>query len=137
MAQVLAETAGVSDVPALGSAGEVLSPDALAQYKERVLELREGIEEASRFNDIGRKARLEEELDALTQQIASAFGLHGRARKSSDDAEKIRKSVGASIRRCLQKLNQSHPSLGEHLQRSLHIGQFLSYTPSTVVTWTL
>jgi hypothetical protein len=135
VAQVLAETAGVADVPSLGSAGEVLAPAALAKYKERILELREQIEEAGRFNDIGRKARLEEELDAVTQQIGSAFGLYGRVRKASDDAERVRKSVGTNIRRCLEKLTSSHPRLGEHLNRSLSAGQYLSYAPSSAVAW--
>ncbi len=135
VAQVLAEAAGVGEIPALGSAGEVLAPAALARYKERVRELREQVAEADRFNDIGRKARLQEELDALTQQIGNAFGLYGRVRKASDDAERVRKAVSMSIRRCLDRLARSHPPLGEHLTRSLRTGQYLSYAPSSTISW--
>ncbi|HRT64810.1 MAG TPA: hypothetical protein P5540_08260 [Candidatus Hydrogenedentes bacterium] len=137
VAQVLAETAGQADIPVLGSAGEVLTPAALAEYKERIVDLRERIQEAEQHNDLGTRAKCEEELDALTRQLGNAFGLRSRARKASDDAERIRKAVRGNIKRSLDKIKDSHPPLWHHLSQSLQTGYFLAYTPFPTVHWIL
>ena len=134
-AQILVEVAGEENIPLLGSAGEVLTPTAIAEYKEALLDLRERIREADEHNDISTKMALEEQLTALTQYLGGALGLHGRPRKASDDAERIRKAVWGNIKRALDKMKAAHPPLYEHLSRSLTTGMFMSYSPSSPVDW--
>ena len=134
-AQILVDVAGEENIPLLGSAGEVLSPDAIAEYRETLLDLRERIHDAEQHNDISTKSALEEQLNVLTQHLGSALGLHKRVRKASDDAERIRKAVWGNIKRALDKLEKAHPPLWQHLSRSLTTGMFMSYSPSSPVDW--
>lgn len=135
VAQVLAEVAGQETAPLVGNAGEILSPEAIADYKERVLDLKERIRDAERNNDIGAKAAAEKELNELTVVLAGAFGLHNRVRTASDDVERIRKALWSNVNRTLGKLKKAHPPLWQHLSRSLKTGIFMTYAPSSPIDW--
>jgi non-specific serine/threonine protein kinase len=69
--------AGFSD------AGPVLDAQAKAQYKRRLNDLRQELNEAEQFNDLGRGVKAQDEMHAIAQHLASAVGLGGRDRKTS------------------------------------------------------
>ena len=56
---------------------------ARRDYRARIRELQEEIDEARGHNDPLRAERLEAELDVLVQQLSSAFGLSGRERPTA------------------------------------------------------
>jgi len=116
-------------------AGEILDEQARAAYKERILQLRDDIEDAELNNDPTRAGRAREELDALTEQLAGAYGLGGRARKAGDPAERARKAVSERIRDAVAKLAKEHPALHRHFKASIRTGAFCSYMPERPVTW--
>jgi hypothetical protein len=113
----------------LGDAGDVLDPTAKAAYKRRLEELQEEIEEAQAFNDLERAERLEDEKDALIQQLAGAVGLGGRDRKAASVAERARVSVTKTIKDALKKISENNSDLGEHLNLTVKTGTYCSYTP--------
>jgi hypothetical protein len=126
---------GVDLVSALGDAGEVLDARAKAEYRRRLEDLRAEREEAAANGDAGRAARAEEEIDFISQELAAAYGLGGRARKDADSGERLRKAVSNRIRDSITKLQRVHPVLGRHLDNAVRTGVFCSYVPEKPVSW--
>jgi hypothetical protein len=116
-------TAGFSD------AGPVLDAQAKAEYKRRLKDLRQELEEAERFSDFYRAAKAQHEVNAISRYLASAIGLAGRDRKTSSEAERARSAVTKRIKRAVRKIGEAIPSLGQHLSARIKAGYFCSYNP--------
>ena len=116
---------------------ELLDSQARATYKHRLEELREELEEAQAFNDLGRVDKLQQEMDFLAAELARAVGLGGRARTTATAAERARVNVAKGIRIALAKIAEQSPLLEHYLATSIKTGLFCSYTPSPVnpITW--
>jgi predicted ATPase len=117
--------------------GAVLDPRATAEYKQRVGDLREELEEATAAADLGRAARAREEIEAITHELSAAYGLGGRARRAGDRAERLRKAVTNQIRRTVERIRKDHPSLGRHLMNALRTGLLCAYLPEQLIEWLL
>jgi hypothetical protein len=136
------DTAGVSaelERRDLGDAGEILDPVARSAYKRRLDDLRDELEEAERFNDVGRAERARHEMDFLGAELARGVGLGGRARRAGSAAERARQNVCRTIASALAKIASGSPSLGQHLTATVSTGLFCCYDPSLVpsISWTL
>ena len=107
----------------------VLDAQAKAECKRRLNELRQDLNEAERFNDPQRKTEAQNEVQAITDYLASAVGLGGRDRKTSSDTERARSAVTKCIRKAIQKIGYAIPSLGYHLGVRIKTGYFCSYNP--------
>jgi CheY-like chemotaxis protein len=128
-----------SRIGALGDAGCVLDARAKQAYRERLSELREELQEANDFGDIGRSERARDEIDAITSEIASAVGLGGRDRKAASAAERARINVTRTIKSVVDRVSAWHRDLGAHLARSVRTGTYCSYSPAPGVPaeWTV
>jgi len=107
----------------------VLDAQAKAEYKCRVNDLRQDLNQAKRFNDPQRKTEVQNELQAIADHLAFAVGLGGRDRKTSSDAERARSAVTKCIKKAVQKIGEAIPSLGYHLAARIKTGYFCSYNP--------
>jgi hypothetical protein len=107
----------------------VLDAHAKAEYKRRINDLRQDLNQAKRFNDSQRKTEIQNELHAIGDHLASAVGLGGRDRKTSSDAERARSAVTKCIKQAVQKIGEAIPSLGYHLAARIKTGYFCSYNP--------
>jgi hypothetical protein len=107
----------------------VLDARAKAEYKRRINDLRQDLNEAERFNDLDRKTEIQNELQAIVDHLASAVGLGGRVCKTSSDAERARSAVTKCIKKAVQAISQTIPSLGYHLAARIKTGYFCSYNP--------
>jgi predicted ATPase len=123
--------------PLQGSVGEVLDESAKVTYRRRLAELEAEVAEATEWNDTERVARAQDEIDALVEQLAGAYGLGGRARTMGDQSERIRKAVTNRIRDSLDRITAEHDALGRHLANAIHTGTFCSYTPERPTPWEL
>jgi len=112
-----------------GDAGALLDAEAKAAYRERLEGLREDLEEAERFHDVERVARLREELDFVGAELARAVGLGGRDRKAGSAAERARVNVTRAIRGAVRAIAEHDARLGHHLERSVRTGVFCVYDP--------
>jgi hypothetical protein len=112
-----------------GDAGEVIDARAKAEYRRRLAQLEEELEEARTFGDAERAARAEEERDFLVAELASALGLHGRTRRAASPSERARVSVTRAIRAAIARIRAHSDALGEHLERTIRTGTFCSYMP--------
>jgi hypothetical protein len=112
-----------------GDAGPILDPQAKAAYKRRLDELKTELGDAQRCNDLGRIAKVEQEIDFLTQELSQAVGLRGQDRRAASPADRARVNVQRSIKAALERLSEHHPALGRVLAGTVHTGMYCSYTP--------
>ena len=139
-AQVVGATvSGPDDVPSSPGSGlgPALDARAASEYRGRLRELRATLEEATAAGDLGRRARIESEIDYLTQELSAAYGLGGRARPVGDPSERLRKAVGNQIRRALDRIAAEHPALARHFDNAVRTGFVCSYTPEQPIDWRL
>jgi hypothetical protein len=121
----------------LADAGEALDPQARAAYRQRISDLQTELVEADAFNDLGRIEKIREEIDFLTQELAQAIGLGGRARRVGSPTERARVTVTKAIRTVLARITETHPALGQYLTLTLRTGTECVYRPDArqPVTW--
>jgi hypothetical protein len=122
----LVEPTGALDT---GDAGELLDAQARAQYRERVLSVREQLAQAEADHDLGHVGRLQNELEALLQELSRAVGLSGRNRKSGAAIERARVNVQRRLKDALRRISEQDAELGRHIERALRTGTFCSYDP--------
>ena len=94
----------------------LLDDQAKKDYGRRLEELEEELEQARDWGDTERAARLEDELDLLTQELARAVGLRGRDRTFASPAERARISVTKAIRTAIRRIDKHCPELAAHLR---------------------
>ena len=134
------ETANGVDYEIEGSdLGPVLDHSAKQAYRERIQELHEDLEAARLFNDLGRVAKIEDEICVITRELARAVGLGGRDRKMGSQTERARLRVTSAIRWATNKISSQHPALGQFLALNIKTGTFCSYVPRSraSLTWHL
>jgi hypothetical protein len=112
-----------------GDAGDLLDQRARSEYKDRLAELRQDVDEAKAFRDDERASRAQKEIDVITQELARAVGLGGRGRKAGVVSERARMSVSKAIRNSIKKIDEQSPELGVYLRTTIRTGTFLSYAP--------
>jgi non-specific serine/threonine protein kinase len=110
-----------------GGSGELLDARARSEYRARVKELQEELEEAERWSDSGRAERARSELEALSEQLAGAVGLGGRSRAAGTAVERARVNVQRRLRDTLARIAQHDPELGRHLDWAVKTGTYCSY----------
>ncbi|MFN2568905.1 MAG: AAA family ATPase [Candidatus Dormibacteria bacterium] len=132
--QVL-QLAGVRGVPER-TTGTVLDRRAREEYRLRLAELDEELERSERDHDIGRKASVEAEREALVDELRRATGLGGRDRGlGGDTVERARKAVTARLRDVIGRIDSVLPELGQHLKLSIRTGASCSYQPQEPLIW--
>jgi hypothetical protein len=73
--------------------------------------------------------------EAAIGQLATAFGLGGRARKAGDVADRARKAVTSRILETIARITTEHPALGRHLENAIRTGVFCAYLPDRSPDW--
>ena len=120
-------------------AGVWLDAQAKAAYRRRLAEIDEDIEEARAIRDDERSAQAAAERGFLLRELARAVGLGGRDRRAGSDSERARASVTRAIRQAMVRIHGHHPTLGEHLDRTIRTGTYCAYLPDPrdPPVWTL
>jgi hypothetical protein len=109
--------------------GPIVDLRAKVEYKRRIGELRNDLEEAERFNDFHRAARARTEMYTIANQLAAAVGLSGKDRPVLSDVERARSAVTKRIKDAIKKITEVIPPLGHHLTARIKTGYFCSYNP--------
>ncbi|POX55614.1 hypothetical protein C3489_09920 [Streptomyces sp. Ru71] len=120
-----------------GDTGEVLDAVARTAYRRRLAELEQEAEEADARADALRAERVAVEREALVAQLAAAYGLGGRVRRSGSPAERARTAVTARIHAAVRRVAAVHPELGRHLDTAVRTGTLCVYQPEQPPPWRL
>jgi len=121
------------------SGDEVFDAAGKKRIEAALSDLRERSEKAKAENDIGTQEKLEEEIDALQEQVKRSHGLGRHQRRLGDPNEKARSRVGHAIQATLKRIKKDHPVLHEHFKRAIlrPSGMQPCYMPDPVVWWLL
>jgi tetratricopeptide (TPR) repeat protein len=119
----------------LGDAGYVLDERAKADYRKRLRELREELEQAEQFNDYGRQQGLRSEIQAIADELKAGVGRGGIDRKAASHLERARSSISKRIKFAVKKILQADRAAGSHLSESIHTGYRCVYLPKQKVDW--
>jgi non-specific serine/threonine protein kinase len=103
-------------------------PEVSRSLAQRVQELREELAEAESFHDVGRIARLQVELEEVTDTLLRQTRSQQKASPSTD--ERLRLNVSRAIKTAIKKITTVHPPLGRYLTQSIKTGTLCSYSPS-------
>jgi tetratricopeptide (TPR) repeat protein len=117
-----------------GAADNVLDGRAKRDFRRRLEDLRAEAEEAEQLNDRGRAEAARTEIDALTEQLASAVGLGGRDRAVGAIVERARSSVTKAIRSAIRLIGTNDPALSRLLAQTVRTGTFCLYEPPAEMT---
>ncbi|MER8008803.1 hypothetical protein [Streptomyces sp. NPDC094149] len=120
-----------------GDTGEAVDAVARAAYRRRLRELEEDARDADAAGDAVRSERIAVERDALVGQLASAYGIGGRVRRTGSPAERARTAVTARIRAAVERIATVHPELGRHLRTAVRTGTLCVYRPEQPPAWRL
>lgn len=123
-----------SPIVGVGAGLPVIDDAARNAYRRRLAEVDDDIEEATRMNDLGRVDLAQRDREYLIAELTSAVGLGGRARSVGGSAERARTSVTRSLRYALARMTEHHPTLGAHLEQSVHTGTYCVYTPDPIAS---
>ncbi|MDQ3529061.1 MAG: AAA family ATPase [Actinomycetota bacterium] len=130
------ELAGVAHLRGPVGADPALDDTAVEQYRRRLRDLEDELDEASRQADDGRTEKLGAERDALVEELTRSFGLGGRRRRTGPDPdERLRKAVQARLKATIERLDGLHAPLAGHLRSAVRTGFLCSYEPETPITW--
>jgi len=108
---------------------EVFDSKAREAYRQRLAEVEEDIAEAEANNDLRRAELARADRQYLVDELSRGVGLNGRARTVGDGVERARTSATRSLRYALDRIARHHPSLGEHLERTIRTGTYFAYEP--------
>jgi hypothetical protein len=127
----------VGAVPAGGL--EVLDEQARRAYRARLHRIEAELDEAADLADLGRRERLEDERQALLDQLDRATGLGGRRRVTGSSEERARVAVRKALVAALARIAEADPWLGRHLRDRLRTGTECVYEtdPDHPVRWLL
>ena len=115
--------------------GPLMDARALEEYRKRIKDLQEDIDEAERNNNSEAAANAREEQQLLESQLSEAFGLGGQPRPVGSPQEKARKAVSKAIHRAIRNIKKENQHLGDHLSNAIYIGAYVSYRPESSVDW--
>ncbi|MCZ7686658.1 MAG: hypothetical protein M5U28_51075 [Sandaracinaceae bacterium] len=110
-------------------AGPLLDAKAKDAYRQRLADLRDQLEEAEVFGDLGRAAAARAEMELLAGELARAVGLGGATAAPPSRAERTRVNVTLRIRKAIRKIAELCPPVGDHLERNVRTGAFCAYDP--------
>ncbi len=133
-ASLLAAVVGFDPRITTGSLERGLDDEGMANYREQSAELQGGLDEAERFNDLGRMDQLKTELEAFELQLARETGLGGRRREKTD-ADRVRRNVSMAVTRAIDSIRGEHRVLGRHLRNSISLGLTFRYDPERDPKW--
>lgn len=118
-------------------AGEMLDMEAKADYRRRLVQLDEELDEAREMHNAEQVDKIQEEIDALGRELKRAFGLGGRDRRAASSAERARINVKRAIKAAIERINEHNPDMGRFFASSIRTGTFCTYAPAlrSLVRW--
>jgi len=121
-------------VSAEADVAPALDRRARDDYRARWRELLAEEAEARSYNDPGRAARAQREIDMLAAQL-TAVAVGGSGRSGASLKERARVNVRNCITAALRALRAYDETLWRHLSNSIKTGSFCCYAPDRPVVW--
>ena len=138
MTAITHEEAKQKKLSTIASVDPVMDECYKDEVRQKLQDIREGIEEAKRLNKDDEIMRLELERDNLSRTVKAALGLAGSPRQHSRVRDRIRITVTNGIKRVFDQLkNAENKELRHHLVDSISTGHYPIYGPRLEIDWVL
>ena len=98
------------------------------------------MEDARESSRTGRAEELEEEIEALHQELRRAVGLGGRDRHAGSASERARIAVTRAIKTAIEKITEQNAEIGLLFRAGIRTGTFCSFVvrdESADISWNL
>jgi tetratricopeptide (TPR) repeat protein len=117
--------------------GPALDSRATSEYRRRLRELREELDDAEACHDLGRVANAQAEIGAIQEQLARGIGLGMRRRRAGSATERARLNVTRTIRAAIRRIGKHAPNVERYLSSTIRTGRCCSYepTPMCAIVW--
>lgn len=92
---------------------------------------------AERFADPSESVELQDELEQLDKYMSAVVRLRGRSRTDAKAVENARASVTRLIKTAKENMREHNKDLWIHLDKHLHTGIYLHYSPEHPINWRL
>ena len=134
----LASDAATGTVLAAGTRQPVLDDQARAEYRRRVQRLDDELASADARGDQSRGHELQLEREALLDELRRSTGKGGRSRTFADPGERARTAVRKAIKRTIDEIAASEPSISAVLDATITTGNTCCYAPDPgrALRWT-
>jgi len=125
--------------PAIACSDPPAEEPAKRSYRERLVQLRNQLDDAEVRSDSMLSSRLEEQMVLLSRELARAVGLYGPDPALGSRAERDRLRITNSIKYVIPGIVRHYPQIGTHLQRAIRTGRYCSYAmqPGEALDWQL
>ncbi len=110
--------------------GPMLDDRARAAYKQKLIELKEELEDRRERGDDEGAERIQFEIEAIAAELTRATGLGGRVRRMGSVSERARLNVSRAIRSALAIISENNPAFARILDRDIRTGTFCEYVPA-------
>ncbi|WP_143447825.1 hypothetical protein [Kineosporia sp. R_H_3] len=119
--------------------GELLDRRALTEYRRRLGQLDEMLDDAQHAGDHHRLEQIATEREFLLDELASATGMGGRVRRSGGDNERARVAVRKAIATAIARIADADAATGRLLTDTVRTGATCVYNPDPArpVEWIL
>jgi hypothetical protein len=122
-------------IATLGDAGPASDILAREAYKKDLKRLARERKEAEARIDTSAIEKIDEETEAIKQQLGADFDHKGNPRVDGSVTERMRKRVLKHITTVLRQIRVKHPELADHLRQSLDTGARCRYRPAKEEGW--
>jgi hypothetical protein len=111
-----------------------LDARATSEYRQRIRDLRDELDESEARNDPWRSERLRHEMEAIVRELRNG----ARGRQLDVDVERARIAVTKTLKAVIGRIHSAHPELGEHLEATIKRGHVCIYRPDprSPIHWT-
>lgn len=115
------------------SSSPLCDQEALADYRQRLLEISEEIRLAELNHDLAQLSQLKEEHRVILAETIRVVGWSGQIRESGEN-DRARMSVQRAIKRARDNIRKASPQLGRHLDQ-IKTGLQIVYEPDPEIIW--
>jgi hypothetical protein len=116
---------------------EAIEPDELKRLRELLKSKDEKIEEARSFGNYREIERLEQEKEAIVDDLRKRTDRFGRPRKTLFRPDRNRQSVQKAIQRALEAINEANPACAEFLRTHITTGSYCRFRSDQTISWSL
>lgn len=119
----------------LNDAGVIIDAKAREQYRERVSELFQEIDEARDSGDEEKVEQLQNEMTVIACALNGSKARGGKPRTLGDKRKNVKDSFRIAVKRAIEKISEYDSPLGQHLDSSIKFGNEPVYLTEEEIVW--
>jgi hypothetical protein len=110
-----------------GPAGPVIDGQTRAEYKARLVDLSEELDDAEAMADVARVDRLRREKELLDAELLAAVGLGGKGRSGGSASERARVNVQRRLKDAVTRVGELDAAAGAFLEKAVRTGTYCRF----------